>query len=106
MAIRLIGLPVVAATGFFIYYGLRDRLALPPCDSDRAKQTLSEVLKQLKYEPKSYEPIKTVSSSSSEVVCNAALPLPDGTTVVADYSFYWQGSKANMRYSIVRKTSP
>jgi hypothetical protein len=31
------------------------------------------------------------------------MPLPGGGNVVADYSFYWQGSKANMRYSIHRE---
>jgi hypothetical protein len=31
------------------------------------------------------------------------MPLPGGGSVVADYSFYWQGNKANMRYSIRRE---
>jgi hypothetical protein len=30
------------------------------------------------------------------------MPLPDGATVVADYTFSWQGGKANMRYSVRR----
>jgi hypothetical protein len=44
-----------------------------------------------------------VSSSKTQVVCNATLPLPDGGNVVIDYSFYWQGSQANIRYSVTRK---
>jgi hypothetical protein len=36
-------------------------------------------------------------------VCNAVLPLSDGGKVVIDYSFYWQGSQANIRYSVTRK---
>jgi hypothetical protein len=32
------------------------------------------------------------------------LPLPDGGSVAVDYSFYWQGSQANMKYSVARKT--
>ena len=86
-----------------LYRGLRDRFVLPECDSERAKQTLAEVLKQLQLEPTRYEPIKTVSTSKDQVVCNAVLPLPDGGNVVADYTFYWQGSTADMRYSISRK---
>jgi hypothetical protein len=39
------------------------------------------------------------------VVCNAVLPLPDGANVAIDYSFYWQGDKANMKYSVSRKAS-
>jgi hypothetical protein len=49
-----------------------------------------------------YAPIKTISSTKDKVVCNAVMPLPDGATVVADYTFSWQGGKANMRYSIRR----
>jgi hypothetical protein len=31
------------------------------------------------------------------------LPLPDGASVAADFTFYWQGDKANMKYSVARK---
>ena len=76
---------------------------LPECDSDRAKRTLADILKQLKLEPSRYAPITTVSSGNTRVVCNAVLPLPDGGKVMIDYSFYWQGSQANIRYSVTRK---
>jgi hypothetical protein len=102
-AFRLIGIPALAVAGVFIYSGLRDRLVLPECDSDRAKKTLGEVLKELKLEPVRYEPIKTVSSTKEQVVCSAVLPLPDGATVAVDYRFYWQGNDADMKYSVVRK---
>jgi hypothetical protein len=101
--LRLIGIPAVVVAGVFIYSGLRDRFVLPECDSDRAKKTLGEVLKQLKIEPTRYEPIKTVSSTKDDVVCSAVLPLPDGSTVAVDYRFYWQGNDADMKYSVVRK---
>src|SRR5271155_3902862 len=103
-ALRLIGIPVVAVAGVLIYSGLRDHFVLPECDSERAKQTLAEILKQLQLEPTKYEPIKTVSTSKDKVVCDAVLPLPDGASVVADYSFHWQGNTANMTYSISRKS--
>ncbi len=103
LTFRLIGIPVLAVAAVLIYRGVRDRFVLPECDSERAKQTLSDVLKQLKLEPLRYEPLTTVSMSKDEVVCNAILPLPDGGNVVADYSFYWQGNKANMKYSVSRK---
>jgi hypothetical protein len=101
---RLLGIPILAVAGVFIYIGLRDRLVLPECDSERAKQSLAEVLKQLKLEPERYEPIKTVSSTKNDVVCSAVLPLPDGSSVAADFTFYWQGDKANMKYTVARKT--
>ncbi len=104
-AFRFIGIPIIAVSAVFLYRGLTPHLFLPDCDSDTAKKTLSEVLKQLKLEPVRYAPIKTVSTSKTEVVCSAAMPLPDGGNVVADYTFYWQGSNASMRYSVHRATA-
>ena len=103
LALRLIGIPVLAVAGVLIYRGLHDRFVLPECDSGRAKDTLADILKQLKYQPLRYEPIKTISSSKHEVVCNAVLPLPDGANLNVDYSFFWQGNTAEMKYSISRR---
>ncbi len=103
LVFRLVGIPLIAVAAVLLYRGLQGRLVLPECDSDTAKQTLADVLKQLKLEPERYAPIKTVSTSKTEVVCTAVMPLPGGGNVVADYSFYWQGNKANMRYSIRRE---
>jgi hypothetical protein len=89
----------------FLYSGIRDRLVLPECDSDRAKKSLAEVLQQFKYQPTTYAPIKTVSATKDQVVCSAVLPLPDGSSVAADFTFYWEGDKANMKYSVARRTS-
>ena len=105
LVFRLLGIPILAVAGVFIYSGIRDRLVLPECDSDRARKSLAEVLKQLDYAPTKYEPIKTVSATKDQVVCSAVLPLPDGSRVAADFTFYWQGDKANMKYSVARKTS-
>ena len=104
LALRLIAVPLIVVTAALLYYGLRDRFFLPECDSERAKQTLADVLKQLELEPVRYEPITTVSSSKTQIVCNATLPLPDGGSVAVDYSFYWQGSQANMKYSVARRS--
>lgn len=104
MALRLVAVPLIVIIAALLYHGLRDHFFLPECDSERAKQTLADVLKQLKLEPVRYEPITTVSSSKTQIVCNATLPLPDGGSVAIDYSFYWQGSQANMKYSVARKT--
>jgi hypothetical protein len=100
---RLIAIPVLAVAGVLIYRGLRDRLVLPECDSSRAKETLAGVLKGVEAEPLRFEPIKTISTSNKEVVCNALLPLADGASLNIDYRFFWQGSTAQMKYSISRK---
>ena len=104
MALRLIAVPLIVVIAALLYHGLRERFFLPECDSERAKQTLTDILKQLKLEPVRYEPITMVSSSKTQVVCNATLPLPDGGSVAVDYSFYWQGSQANVKYSVARRT--
>jgi hypothetical protein len=104
-ALRLIGIPAAAVAGVFLYQGLRAHFFLPECDSETAKHTLGDVLKQYRFEPTRFEPIKTVSSSKDEVVCNAVLPLPDGASVAIDYKFYWQGSTASMRYSVARQAA-
>jgi hypothetical protein len=103
LAPRLIAIPLIGVVAGLLYYGLHDRFFLPECDSDRAERTLADVLKQLKLEPSRYAPITTVSSSKTQVMCKATLPLPDGGNVEIDYSFYWQGSQANIRYSVTRK---
>jgi len=103
LALRLIGLPLLAVAGVLIYRGLHDRFVLPECDSGRAKDTLADILKQLKYQPLRYEPIKTISSSKDEVVCNALLPLADGANLNVDYSFFWQGHNAEIKYSVSRR---
>lgn len=102
-AFRILGLPIVAVAAVFLFNGLRDYVVLPACDSDRAKQTLAQIFKQLQFVPLRYEPIKTISTSKDKVVCNAVLPLPDGANVVADYTFYWEGNKASVKYSISRQ---
>ena len=102
-ALRLITVPLIAIVVALLYYGLHDRFFLPECDSERAKRTLADVLKQLKLEPVRFEPLTTVSSSKTQVICNALLPLQDGGNVTVDYTFYWQGSQANIRYSVTRK---
>jgi hypothetical protein len=103
--LRLLGIPILAVAGVFIYSGIRDRIVLPECDSERARKSLAEVLQQFKYEPTKYEPIKTVSATKDQVTCSAVLPLPDGGSVAADFTFYWEGDKATMKYSVARKAT-
>jgi hypothetical protein len=103
LAFRLIGIPVLAVAAVLIYRGLHDRFVLPECDSVRAKNTLADIFKQLNVVPLRYEPIKSISSSKDEVVCNALLPLVDGANLNVDYRFFWQGGGVEMKYSISRK---
>jgi len=103
LVFRLLGIPILAVAGVFIYSGIRDRLVLPDCDSDRAKKSLAEVLQQFNYQPTTYSPIKTVSATKDQVTCSAVLPLTDGSSVAADFTFFWQGDKASMKYSVARK---
>ena len=100
---RLLGIPVIAVAGVLVYNGIRDRLYLPECDSERARRSIADVLKQLNLEPTAYTPIKTASSTKNDVVCSAVLPLSDAANVAVDFTFYWQGNTANMKYSVARR---
>jgi hypothetical protein len=86
-----------------LYGVVKSYFVLPDCDSQQAKDTLSGIFKEHKFEPVRYESIKTVSSDKNQVVCNAVLPLPDGANLIADYSFFWEGSTAKIKYSMHRK---
>ncbi len=97
--LRLIGIPAVAILGVFLYRGMRDRLMLPECDSDNARQTLATLLKELQLGPVRDEPIKTVSASKDEVACSVTLSLPGGGTTAIDYAFYWQDGKIRMKWN-------
>jgi hypothetical protein len=105
-ALRLIGIPAAAVAGVLLYRGLRAHFFLPECDSESARHTLTDVLRQYRLEPTRFEPITTASSTKDEVVCNAVLPLPDGGSVAVDYKFYWQGSTASMKYAVTPHPSP
>jgi hypothetical protein len=102
---RLLGIPVLAVCGVFLFNGIRDRLYLPACDSSTARNSLADVLNQLKLEPTTYASIKTVSLTKNDVVCSAVMPLPDGGNIAVDFTFYWQGNTAQMKYSVARKPS-
>lgn len=104
-AIRIAGLAFAAVLTAFLFFGVRAHFVLPECDSQVARATLSQVLKTMRLEPVRYAPIKTISSTKDKVVCNAAMPLADGSTVIADFAFTWQGRTPNMSYSI-RHTRP
>jgi len=99
---RLLALPAIAVAVYvmYTYGGLRDYLELPQCDSDHAKEWLGQVLQPFNFGPPHFDSVKTISSSKQEVVCNAVVALPDGSNIAVDYSFYWHGSKVNMRYSV------
>ena len=99
---RLIAIPALAIAGVLIYRGAQERFTLPDCDSSRAKTTVTGVLDQLKLGPLHEGEIKTISSSRQQVVCNVALP-SDGNVINIDYTFFWQGSTVDMRYSISRR---
>jgi hypothetical protein len=102
LIVRLLAFPAIAVAAYvmFTYGGLRDYLELPQCDSDHAKEWLGQALQPFNFGTPHYESIKTISSTKQEVVCNATVAFPNGSNIGVDYSFYWHGSKVNMKYSV------
>ena len=81
---------------------LANRNTLPGCDSQRAKDTLSDVFKTNKLNPTRYDEIKTLAKSDDEVRCSASLPLSEGGTLRVDYRFFWDDSTAKIEYRLMR----
>ena len=106
LLLRLIAIPALGFAGVLIYRGAQERLTLPDCDSSRAKNTLAQVLDPLKAEPLHDDAIRTISSRKDEVACHAAVSVAGDGTLSVNYSFFWQGRTAEMRYSISRQETP
>lgn len=68
---------------------------LPDCDSDRARNTLSDVLKANDVEATAYDRIDTESTGKDEVACSAVLSLKDGGKLDLGYRFFWTDKKAS-----------
>jgi hypothetical protein len=104
IAMGIFGIIALVLGANQVYTAVRSNYVLPDCDSQRAKDTLSGIFKEHKFEPTRYESVKTVSSGKDEVVCNAVMPLPDGANLIADYTFFWDENKsAKIKYSMHRK---
>jgi hypothetical protein len=75
---------------------------LPGCDSDGARDTLSDVFKANKIEATAYDTITTVSSTDEEVTCTAVLSLKDGNKLDVAYRFYFEEKQA--KYEVTSLT--
>lgn len=95
---------VIAGLSLLLTVGiwLSNMNTLPLCDSQRAKDSLSNVFKANKLNPTRYDEIKTLAKSDQEVRCNATLPLSEGGTVRVDYRFFWEESTAKIEYTLRR----
>jgi hypothetical protein len=78
-------LALLAVAGTIMQIG-----ALPECDSQKSRDTMSDVFSEQKISLTKYNEIKTISSSKDEVVCQASLAIKGGGTLIADYTFYWR----------------
>jgi hypothetical protein len=84
-----------------------DKLAnwgsLPKCDGQRTRDTLSDLNKQNKVNASSYNFIKQVSATDSEVTCTANLALRDGGTLEYDYRIFKDGSTIKVQITDSRR---
>ena len=96
-----LGIAVVMAVLAVIGY-ISDLGSLPACDSQKARDTMSDVFQEAKLSLTKYNEIKTVASSKDEVTCQASLAIRGGGTLIADYTFYWEGSKVKVRHNLTR----
>jgi hypothetical protein len=79
-----------------------ERNELPACDSQRARDTLSDIFKQQNVDATAYDQRRTVSSSDNEVVCVARLTVRGGSHVSVDYRFFRDGEAQRISYTITQ----
>ncbi|MBV9704672.1 MAG: hypothetical protein JO163_18235 [Methylobacteriaceae bacterium] len=96
----LAGALIAIAAGVKFFGGIWESNHLPGCDSQRARDTLSDIFKEKKLSPTGYNQVKTVSEANDKVVCQADLAMPDKGTIHVEYEFFWEGPKREIKYSI------
>jgi hypothetical protein len=77
--------------------------SLPKCDAQRTRDTPSDLNKQNQVNASSYNFIKQVSASDSEVTCTANLALRDGGTLEYDYRIYKEGGAIKVQITNSRR---
>jgi uncharacterized membrane protein YcjF (UPF0283 family) len=106
-ALRWLLWTFAAITALAVLAGVIDKLAnwgsLPKCDGQRTRDTLSDLNKQNKVNASSYNFIKQVSATDSEVTCTANLALRDGGTLEYDYRIYKDGSTIKVQITDSRR---
>lgn len=66
---------------------------LPECDSDRARDTLSDVFQANSIEATGYDKISTEKSGEEETTCTAVLSLKGGDKLDVGYRFFFKDKK-------------
>jgi hypothetical protein len=97
-----IGVAAVILTVLIVIGNAMESGKLPGCDSDGARDTLSDVFKANKIEATAYDTINTVSSTDEEVSCTAVLSLKDGNKLNVAYRFYFEEKQA--KYEVTSLT--
>ena len=69
---------------------------LPACDSQGAKDGLSNIFKQAKIDFSRYISIKTLTSTKEEITCNAVLAKSAGGTADIDYRLFFEEKVARV----------
>jgi hypothetical protein len=77
--------------------------AIPACDAEQTRDTLSDLNKEKKFNASKYNFIKNVSTSDTETTCTANLALWGGGTVEYDYRIFKEGSTVKVQITDVRR---
>ena len=105
--LRWLMLTFAAITGLAVLAGVIDKVSnwnsLPKCDAQRTRDTLSDLNKQNKVNASSYNFIKQVSATDTEVTCTANLALRDGGTLEYDYRIYKEGGTIKVQITDSRR---
>lgn len=101
---RILAIATIVVTALILLGTLLTAGDLPGCDSDDARDSLSDRFQEAGLDMRRYDEISTVSETEDEVVCAATLTTADGETAYVDYRFYREGEDQMIEYSI--RTEP
>jgi len=96
----------VVILGNFAIYAINKfvtRNDLSGCDSEEAKNGLSDVFTSKSVQAKRYNEIKTVSTSKEEVLCTASLTLEDESILEIDYRLYFENKGQMVQITAARE---
>lgn len=90
----VVGAVVLIVGGISAIKGINsfiDRDKIPACDSQRAKDTLSDIHKERNVQATAYRGITTISRTDDEALCHASLDLKDGAALSYDFKMFKDG---------------
>jgi hypothetical protein len=97
----VVGIALLITGALGIMWTFNTYLFLPACDSDTASATLKSIFKSKDVELTKVSDFKSVTDTSSEKTCQAAIETSDEKATI-DYRIFWDGWTATVMITDVQ----